>query len=65
MKQLIPSVLAAVWLVAPTIVAATYSTEATMSPQKDEGMLNVDVRVSRLFERGGKLVEELVAAPRI
>lgn len=36
-----------------------------MSLQKDEGELNVDVRVSRLVERKGRFVEELVAAPRI
>lgn len=36
-----------------------------MSLEKDEGELNVDVRVSRLVDQGGKLVEHLVNAPRI
>jgi hypothetical protein len=52
-------------LAASTGAAANYSTEATISLQKEEGTLNVDVRVSRMEEKGGKLVEELVAAPRI
>ena len=45
--------------------AATYSTDATVSLQKDEGTLNVDVRVSRLLEQDGKPSEQLVAAPKI
>jgi hypothetical protein len=36
-----------------------------MSLQKDEGTLNVDVRVSRLLEQKGKFSEQLVTAPRI
>ena len=52
-------------LVGQTLVADIYSTEATMSPQKDEGTYNVDVRVSRFLDKGGKMVEELVEAPRI
>ena len=36
-----------------------------MSLQKDEGELNVDVRVSQLVDHGGKPVERLVCAPRV
>ena len=45
--------------------ASSYSTEATVSLQKDEGTLNVDVRVSRLVEQDGRSTEQLVAAPKI
>jgi hypothetical protein len=44
---------------------ASYSTDATVSLQKDEGTLNVDVRVSRLVEQDGRSAEQLVAAPKI
>src|SRR5258708_7277401 len=53
------------FLVGPAVIGATYSTEATMSLQKDEGELDVAVRVSRLVDQDGKSVEQLVAAPRI
>jgi hypothetical protein len=53
------------FLVVLTGGAATYSTEATVSLQKDEGTLNVDVRVSRLVEQKGKSSEQLITAPRI
>ena len=52
-------------LAGPPLFAAIYSTDATMSVQKDEGTFNVVVRVSRLLEQDGKLVEKLVAEPRI
>jgi hypothetical protein len=45
--------------------AASYSTDATVSLQKDEGTLSVDVRVSRLVEKNGRSKEQLVAAPKI
>ncbi len=47
------------------VAAASYSTEATMSLEKDEGRLQVDVRVSRLSQQDDKVVEQLVKAPRI
>jgi len=45
--------------------AASYSTDANVSLQKDEGTLDVDVRVSRLEKQDGKSSEQLVAAPKI
>lgn len=51
-------------LVTP-VGAATYSTEATMSLQKEEGTYSVDVRVSHLSENNGKPSEQLIAQPRI
>jgi hypothetical protein len=51
--------------VVPLALAATYSTEATMSLQKDEGIYNVAVSVSELTERNGKTVERVIAKPRI
>lgn len=52
-------------LAVATVSAASYSTEATVSPQKDQGTINVDVRVTRLVEQDGRSAEQLVAAPRI
>ena len=52
-------------LVGQRAVADNYSTEATMSLQKEEGRLLVEVQVSRLSQQNGKVVEQLVAAPRI
>ena len=64
-KKLITLLVSTACLVGPAVVAATYSTEATMSLQKDEGTFNVVVRISRLLEQDGKLVEQLVDAPKI
>src|SRR5258705_13283924 len=64
-KKLIRLLIATACLVGTNVVGATYSTEATMSLQKDEGELNVDVRVSQLVDQGGKPGEHLVCAPRV
>jgi hypothetical protein len=45
--------------------AASYSTEATMTPTKAKNQCEVVVRVSQLVEQDGKLKEELISAPRI
>jgi hypothetical protein len=45
--------------------AASYSTEATMTRQKDKNTYTVIVRVSRLTEQNGKVIEELIAKPEI
>lgn len=63
--KLISLFLVSACLVASKGGAASYSTEATMSLQKDEGILDVDVRVSRLVKQGGESSEQLVAAPKI
>ena len=55
----------AAWGIASTAVAASYSTEATMTRQKDKGTYEVDVRVSDLSERDGRNTEEVIARPRI
>ncbi len=65
MNKLIAIVMSATGAVATTAVAATYSTEATMSVQKNEGTYKVVVRVSQLVEQDGKLTEQLIAEPRI
>jgi hypothetical protein len=51
--------------VVPFAIAATYSTEATMSLQKDDGIYNVAVQISELTERRGKTVERVISKPRI
>jgi hypothetical protein len=65
MNKLIALLIASACAVAATAVAAAYSTEATMSLQKNEGTYNVVVRVSQLVERDGKVVEQLISQPRI
>ena len=65
MKKFITLLLAAACAIATTALAATYSTEATFTQQKDKGRFLVDVRVSQLVEQNGKLKEHLIARPRI
>jgi len=50
---------------APRINADTYYTDATMSHQKDEGTINVIVRVSRLLDQDGEITEQLIAEQKI
>jgi len=50
---------------AATAFATSYSTEATMTRQKDKGTYTVSVRVCRLVERDGKITEQLIAHPKI
>jgi hypothetical protein len=64
MKKLIALLLATVCSVATTAVAASYSTEATITQQKNIGRFFVEVRVSQLLEQGGKLTEQEIARPR-
>src|SRR5207249_8516696 len=63
--KLITLLLVSVCLAVSRGSAASYSTDATLSLQKEEGILNVDVRVSRLVEQDGGSAEQLVAAPKI
>lgn len=65
MKKLIAILIATACAVASSAVAANYSTEATMTRQKDKGTYEVTVRVSQLIERDGKVIEELIEQPRI
>ena len=46
-------------------IAAPYLTEATITPLPDKGQYQVDVRISRLIDEGGKQVEKLLSKPRI
>lgn len=64
MKQLLAILVATLCAITAT-KAATYSTEATMTRQKDKGRYLVDVRVLQLVEHDGQLTEQLVARPRI
>jgi len=63
MKKLIIILVAAVSAFASTAAAASYSTETTMTRQRDK--YEVVVRVSQLVERGGKITEELIGQPKI
>ena len=65
MKTLIAVLAVAACAVASTAVATTYSTEATMTRQKDKGTYEVVVRVSHLTERSGEVTEELIEQPKI
>jgi hypothetical protein len=46
-------------------IAAAYSTEATMSLQKDEGTYLVEVKISELTEKNGQVTERVIARPRL
>ena len=46
-------------------LAASYSTEATITPHQDKNTYEVIVRVAQLVERDGQVKEELVAQPRV
>ena len=65
MKKLIALLAAAACTIATSGIAATYSTEATMTRQKEKGRYLVEVRVLELVERDGQITERLVARPRI
>jgi hypothetical protein len=65
MQKLTLLLLAAALGIAPASIAASYSTEATMSLQKDEGTYLVEVKISELTEKNGKTTERLVSAPRL
>ncbi len=65
MNKLITRLVATACMAASTAVAASYSTEATMTRQKDKGTYEVVVRVSKLAEQNGKIIEELIEQPKI
>ena len=65
MNKLITLLLATACVAAGTAVAASYSTEATMTRQKDKGTYEVVVRVSRMVEQNGRVIEELSEQPKI
>jgi hypothetical protein len=65
MKKLITILVATACAVASTTSAANYSTEATMTRQKDNGTYQVVVRISQLVEQDGKVTEELISQPKI
>lgn len=65
MKKLLTLVSLAVCTVANVALAANYSTEATLTRQKEKGTYEVVVRVSQLVERNGVQVEELINQPKI
>jgi hypothetical protein len=64
-RNLIALLIGAACLPGLRAAADSYSTDAVMSLQKDQGTLNVDVKVSRLSQQEGRLVEQLVESPRI
>ena len=47
------------------VTAASYSTEATMSLQKDEGTYLVEVKISELTEKNGQVAERVISRPRL
>src|SRR5262245_43005199 len=65
MKKFITLLLAAACAIATTALAATYSTEATFTQQKDKGRFLVEVQVSQLIDQDGRLTERLIARPRV
>jgi hypothetical protein len=65
MQKLALLFLAAALGTARVTIAASYSTEATMSLQKDEGTYLVEVKISELTEKNGKVTERLISRPRL
>jgi hypothetical protein len=65
MKKHIALLIIGLCTFATTAFATSYSTEATMTRQKDKGTYTVNVRVARLVERDGKITEQLIAHPKI
>jgi hypothetical protein len=65
MNKYIALLVIALTTTSATAFAASYSTEATMTRQKDKDTYTVIVRVSRLVERDGKFTEQLFAKPTI
>lgn len=61
----LPLIIAATTAISYNADAASYSTEATITPLPESGQYRVDVLVSRLVEHDGKAVEEIIAKPRI
>ncbi len=65
MQKLTLLFLAAALGSAPIAIAATYSTDATMSLQKDAGTYLVEVRICELTEKNGKVTERIISQPRL
>jgi hypothetical protein len=65
MKNLLILLIATACAVAATAATANYSTEATITQQKEKGRFLVEVRVSQLVEQDGNVTEHLIARPRI
>lgn len=65
MRNCLVVFIAAAIAVVPAAIAATYSTDATMSLQKGDCTYNVDVRVCELTGQGGNVTERVIARPRI
>jgi hypothetical protein len=59
------ALLVAVLTAVSSAFAASYSTEATITPLTAKGQYEVVVRVSQLIERDGKVTEELVSQPKV
>jgi hypothetical protein len=65
MKKHIALLIVTLTTITGTVFASSYSTEATITRQKDKNTYTVVVRVSRLVEQGGKLTEQVIAQPRV
>src|ERR1700761_4923840 len=65
MQKTIASFVAVLLGVVSQTMAASYSTDATMSLQKEAGIYNVAIKVPELTMRHGKAVERVIAEPRI
>jgi hypothetical protein len=65
MKTLITLLFATALILPAPVIAADYSTEATITEQKDKGTYLVEISVSRLMEQNGQVVERVIARPRI
>jgi len=64
MKNVLPILLLFLALIAPAF-AASYSTEITMTPQKENGSYEVLVQVAELVEQNGKIMEKPIGQPKL
>jgi len=58
-------ILLGAFLALSTARAGNYSTEVTMTPQKETGTYEVEVQVAELVEQDGKTVEKPIGQPKL
>jgi len=54
-----------IFTIALSVTAASYSTEAIITLNKDKTQYEVAGRVSKLVEQNGKFTEEVIASPKV
>jgi len=55
----------ALFAIASSSAAASYSTEVTMAPQKEKNEYEISVAITELLTQDGKVTEKLLGQPRL